>query len=63
MLDPDNILGTNYGNILESTADYLLGSALRTGDRNTSCLVGVNGLGYPIFSFDGSGLLDGKELG
>ena len=59
MLWSDNILGTD---LLGSTDDDQLGYKLGARDRKRIGIVGGNNMGSTIGSFDGSGLLDGKEL-
>ena len=60
MLGSDNILGIY---VLGSTDDDQLGYTLGARDRKRIGIVGGDNMGYPIVSFDGYGLLDGKELG
>ena len=58
-LGSDNILGIY---VLGSTEDDQLGYTLGAGDRNRIGIVGKNVMGSTIGSFDGSGLLNGKDL-
>ena len=53
------VLGYGESIILVSIDGEILGSTLGAADRNTIGIVGETDLGSP----DGSGLLDGKELG
>ena len=54
----------NYDSkILWSNDGELLGSTLGAGDRNIIGIVGGNDMVSPMGYFDGSGLLDGNELG